>query len=44
VGALFIATISDLLLLRGYSTGIQILVKGIIVAVVVVLTNLRRGR
>jgi ribose transport system permease protein len=42
VGALFIATISDLLLLRGYSTGIQIFVKGIIVAVVVVLANLRR--
>jgi ribose/xylose/arabinose/galactoside ABC-type transport system permease subunit len=41
VGAIFIATISDLLLLRGYSTGVQILVRGIIVVVVVVLTNLR---
>ena len=41
VGALFIATISDMLLLRGYSTGGQILVRGIIVVVVVVLTNLR---
>ena len=41
VGAVFIATISDLLLLRGYSTGVQILVRGIIVVVVVVLTNLR---
>lgn len=40
-GAVFIATISDLLLLRGYSTGVQILVRGIIVVVVVVLTNLR---
>lgn len=40
-GALFIATISDMLLLRGYSTGVQILVRGIIVVVVVVLTNLR---
>ena len=41
VGAIFIATISDMLLLRGYSTGGQILVRGIIVVVVVVLTNLR---
>jgi ribose/xylose/arabinose/galactoside ABC-type transport system permease subunit len=40
-GAIFIATISDMLLLRGYSTGGQILVRGIIVVVVVVLTNLR---
>lgn len=40
-GAVFIATISDMLLLRGYSTGGQILVLGIIVTVVVVLTNLR---
>jgi ribose/xylose/arabinose/galactoside ABC-type transport system permease subunit len=40
-GAIFIATISDMLLLRGYSTGAQILVRGIIVVVVVVLTNLR---
>ena len=41
VGAVFIATISDMLLLRGYSTGVQILVRGIIVVVVVVLTNLK---
>ena len=41
VGAIFIATISDMLLLRGYSTGGQILVRGVIVVVVVVLTNLR---
>ena len=40
-GAIFIATISDMLLLRGYSTGGQILVRGIIVVVVVVLMNLR---
>lgn len=40
-GAILIATISDMLLLRGYSTGGQILVRGIIVLVVVVLTNLR---
>jgi ribose/xylose/arabinose/galactoside ABC-type transport system permease subunit len=45
LGAIFIATISDMLLLRGYTTGGQILVRGIIVVVVVVLTNLRgRGR
>jgi ribose/xylose/arabinose/galactoside ABC-type transport system permease subunit len=30
-----------MLLLRGYSTGGQILVRGVIVLVVVVLTNLR---
>jgi len=40
-GAIVIATISDMLLLRSYSTGGQILVRGIIVVVVVVLTNLR---
>lgn len=40
VGALAIATISDMLLLRGYSTGAQILVKGLIVVVVVVLVHL----
>ena len=40
-GAIFIATIADMLLLRGYSTGGQILVRGIIVVVVVVLMNLR---
>ncbi len=43
-GAIFIATISDMLLLRGYTTGGQILVRGIIVVVVVVLTNLRERR
>jgi simple sugar transport system permease protein/ribose transport system permease protein len=44
-GAIVIATISSLLLLRGYSTGIQILVKGVIVLVVVILVQLgSRGR
>jgi ribose/xylose/arabinose/galactoside ABC-type transport system permease subunit len=42
VGALIIATISDMLLLRGASTGVQILVKGLIVIVVVVLLHLAR--
>jgi ribose transport system permease protein len=39
-GAIVIATISSLLLLRGYSTGLQILVKGAIVLVVVALIAL----
>lgn len=44
-GAIVIATISSLLLLRGYSTGIQILVKGVIVVLVVMLVQLgSRGR
>jgi ribose transport system permease protein len=44
-GAIVIATISSLLLLRGYSTGIQILVKGVIVVLVVTLVQLgSRGR
>jgi len=42
IGAISIATVSDMLLLRGYSTGIQILVKGLIVVIVVVLMNLGR--
>jgi ribose/xylose/arabinose/galactoside ABC-type transport system permease subunit len=44
VGALVIATISDILLLRGYSSGAQILVKGLIVLVVVVLVHLNMTR
>ena len=46
VGALAIATISDILLLLGASTGMQILVKGLIVLAVVVLLHLtqREGR
>jgi len=43
-GAILIAAISDILLLRGYSEGIQILVKGLIVFVVVVLARLNRMR
>ncbi|MCW3007996.1 MAG: transporter permease [Solirubrobacterales bacterium] len=41
-GAVVIATISDLLLLRGYSTGVQILVKGAVVLVVVVLLHINQ--
>jgi len=46
-GALLISAISDLLLLlRGYSTGIQLLVKGLLVAFVVIAVHVRstRGR
>jgi ribose transport system permease protein len=43
LGAMVIATITDLLLLRGYSTGIQIMVKGLLVLMVVVLVHVRRG-
>lgn len=43
LGALVIATITDLLLLRGYSTGIQIMIKGLLVIVVVVLVHVRGG-
>jgi ribose/xylose/arabinose/galactoside ABC-type transport system permease subunit len=45
-GALLIAVISDVLLLRGFSTGVQILVKGILVLAVVLVVHLRatRGR
>jgi ribose/xylose/arabinose/galactoside ABC-type transport system permease subunit len=39
-GAIVIATISSLLLLQGYSTGVQILVRGAIVLLVVVLLHL----
>lgn len=38
-GAFFIASVTDLLLLRGYSTGVQILVEGIAVVIVVVLVQ-----
>jgi simple sugar transport system permease protein/ribose transport system permease protein len=37
-GAIIIATISDLLLLRGFETGAQILLKGLLVVVVVLAT------
>jgi ribose/xylose/arabinose/galactoside ABC-type transport system permease subunit len=39
LGALVIAAISDMLLLRGYSEGVQIMVKGIVVIVVVVFVQ-----
>lgn len=43
-GALLISVITDVLLLRGYSTGIQILVKGVLVLAVVVLVHVRRRK
>lgn len=43
-GAVLIAVISDVLLLRGYTTGVQILVKGVLVLAVVVLVHLRTTR
>jgi ribose/xylose/arabinose/galactoside ABC-type transport system permease subunit len=43
-GALLISVIADILLIRGYSTGIQILVKGVLVLAVVVLVHLRGPR
>jgi ribose/xylose/arabinose/galactoside ABC-type transport system permease subunit len=43
-GAVLIAVISDVLLLRGYSTGVQILVKGILVLAAVVVVHLRAAR
>ncbi len=42
IGALIIATITDMLLLVGADTGMQIFVKGLIVTVVVVLLHLAR--
>jgi ribose transport system permease protein len=42
LGALFIAAISDMLLLRGYSTGIQTLVVGVFVLLAIVVMQLRR--
>jgi ribose/xylose/arabinose/galactoside ABC-type transport system permease subunit len=42
-GAIVIAIVTDLVLLRGYSTGIQILVKGIIVIGFVIALHLRTG-
>ena len=45
-GALLISAISDLLLLRGLSTGVQLFVKGILVLFVVIAVHVRatRGR
>lgn len=44
-GAVLIAAVSDILLLRGYSTGVQVMVKGLLVLFVVVVVHLRsKGR
>jgi ribose/xylose/arabinose/galactoside ABC-type transport system permease subunit len=43
-GAVLISVIADILLIRGYSTGIQILVKGVLVLAVVVLVHIRARR
>ncbi len=43
-GAVLISVISDLLLLRGFSTGIQLLVKGILVLFVVIAVHVRATR
>ncbi len=43
-GAIVIATISDLLLLRGFDTGAQILLKGVLVVIVVIATFVTSGR
>jgi simple sugar transport system permease protein/ribose transport system permease protein len=43
VGALLIAAISDLLLLRGYSTPVQVFALGLIVGAVVILNHLSRN-
>ena len=43
-GAVLISVIADILLIRGYSTGVQILVKGVLVLAVVVLVHLRTAR
>lgn len=43
-GAIVIAMISDLLLLRGFDTGAQILLKGVLVVLVVIATFVTPGR
>lgn len=43
LGAVAIATVTDMLLLRGYDTGVQLLVKGVAVTLVVVLVHLNRS-
>jgi ribose/xylose/arabinose/galactoside ABC-type transport system permease subunit len=43
-GALLISVISDVLLLRGFSTGVQILVKGLLVLAVVITVHMRTTR
>lgn len=42
LGALVVSTITDLLLIRGYAEGVQLLVKGLLVLIVVVLVQSRR--
>ncbi|KAA1400255.1 ABC transporter permease [Aeromicrobium ginsengisoli] len=42
-GALAVATVSDLLLLRGFDSGAQICVKGLVVLLAVVIVHLRSG-
>lgn len=43
-GAVLISAISDLLLLRGFTAGIQLLVKGILVLLVVIAVHVRSAR
>jgi simple sugar transport system permease protein/ribose transport system permease protein len=43
-GAVLISIVADVLLIRGYSTGVQILVKGILVLAVVIVVHLRASR
>lgn len=43
-GALFLAALTNLLLLRGYSTGVQILVEGVAVLVAVLLIRISSSR
>jgi ribose/xylose/arabinose/galactoside ABC-type transport system permease subunit len=43
-GAVLISVIADVLLIRGYSTGVQILAKGVLVLAVVVLVHVRASR
>jgi ribose/xylose/arabinose/galactoside ABC-type transport system permease subunit len=43
LGAVAISAITNLLLLRGFDTGGQLLVKGLLVVVIVVVLQLRRG-
>lgn len=43
-GAVLISIIADVLLIRGYSTGVQVLVKGVLVLAVVVLVHVRASR
>jgi ribose/xylose/arabinose/galactoside ABC-type transport system permease subunit len=43
-GAVLISVISDLLLLRGFSAGVQLLVKGILVLLVVIAVQVRGSR